>query len=87
MSGALPDILKLAHIDLAAPRHVGCSQTRDRSCVPHICRWILNHWIIREAQQEFLSQSWGGADFVKYRVAGQAGGLVSGSEQVLEVYA
>ena len=87
MSGALPDILKLAHTDLAAPRHVESSQTRDGTCVPHTCRWICNHWTIREAQQEFLSQSWGGADFVKYRVAGQAGGQVSGSEQVLEVYA
>ena len=51
--GALPGILKLAHIDLAAPGHVGSSQTRARICVPHICRWILNHWTIREAQQSF----------------------------------
>ena len=34
---------------LAAPRHVGSFPTRDRTCVPHIGRWILNYWTMREA--------------------------------------
>ena len=33
---------------LAAPRHVGFSQTRDQTCVPHIGRWIPTHCTIRE---------------------------------------
>ena len=35
---------------LVAPRHVGSSQTRDRTRVPCIGRWILNHWATREAR-------------------------------------
>ena len=34
---------------LVAPRHVGSSQTRARTCVPHISRQILNHCATREA--------------------------------------
>ena len=34
---------------LTAPRHVGSSQTRDRTLVPCIVRQILNHWTTREA--------------------------------------
>ena len=37
------------HMGLAAPQHVGSSQTRDGTCVPCIARGILNHWAIREA--------------------------------------
>ena len=33
----------------AALRHVGSSQTMDRTCVPCIGRQILNHWTTREA--------------------------------------
>ena len=33
-----------------APRHVGSSQTRARTCVPCIGRQILNHCATREAQ-------------------------------------
>ena len=33
---------------LVVPRHVGSSQTRDRTCVPCIGRRILNHWTTRE---------------------------------------
>ena len=33
----------------AAPRHVGCSQTRALTCVPCIGRQILNHCATREA--------------------------------------
>ena len=34
---------------LVAPRHVGSSQTRARTRVPCIDRWILNHCATREA--------------------------------------
>ena len=34
---------------LVAPRHVGSSQTRARTCVPCIGRQILNHCATREA--------------------------------------
>ena len=34
---------------LVAPRHVGSSQTRARTRVPCIGRWILNHCATREA--------------------------------------
>ena len=37
---------------LGAPRHVGSSQTRDRTHVPCIVRWILSHWTTREVPQE-----------------------------------
>ena len=37
----------LWHTGLVAPRHVGSSQTRDRTPVPCIGRWILNHWAPR----------------------------------------
>ena len=33
---------------LVALQHVGYSQTRDRTCVPCIGRWILHHWTNRE---------------------------------------
>ena len=35
---------------LVALRHVGSSQTRDRTSVPSIGRWILNHYATREVQ-------------------------------------
>ena len=34
---------------LVAPWHVASSQTRDRTDVPCIARWSLNHWTTREA--------------------------------------
>ena len=39
---------------LVAPRHVGSSQTRDRTYVPCISRQILNHWTTRELYLEAL---------------------------------
>ena len=36
------------HMGFAAPRHVGSSRTRDRTCVSCIGRWILNHCTARE---------------------------------------
>ena len=38
---------------LAAPRHVESSQTKDRTCVPCIGRWILNHWPTRKVAKVF----------------------------------
>ena len=37
--------------------HVGSSWTRERTSIPCILRWILNHWATREAQT-FLSLIW-----------------------------
>ena len=37
-----------------APRYAGSSQTRDRTSVPCIVRWILNLWTTREAQTHGL---------------------------------
>ena len=37
---------------LAAPRRVGSSQTRDRTCVSCIGRQILYHWATRESERE-----------------------------------
>ena len=39
---------------LVASRHVGSSQTRDRTCVPFISRQTLIHWATREAPHSFL---------------------------------
>ena len=35
---------------LVASQHVGSSWTTDRTHVPGIGRWILNHWATREVQ-------------------------------------
>ena len=40
---------------LVAPRHVGSSQTRDRTGVPCIARQIPNHWTTREAPRPCFS--------------------------------
>ena len=34
---------KLCYMRLFVPWHVGSSWTRDRTCVPCVGRWILNH--------------------------------------------
>ena len=39
---------KLWHTGIVALRHVESSQSRDRTCVPHIDRQILGHWTTRE---------------------------------------
>ena len=39
---------ELHNTGLATPRHMGSSRTRDRTCVPHLGRQILNHWATRE---------------------------------------
>ena len=40
---------------LVAPQHVGSSQTRARTRVPCIGRWILNHCTTREALLSFFN--------------------------------
>ena len=42
---------QLWHTGLVAPRHVGSSQTRARTCVPCIGRQILNHCATRETPE------------------------------------
>ena len=37
------------HRGLVAPRRMGSSRIRDRTQVPCIGRWVLNHWTTREA--------------------------------------
>ena len=39
---------------LVVLQHVGSSWTRDRTSVPCIARWILNHWTTREAPEGVL---------------------------------
>ena len=39
----------LWHMGLVAPQHVGSSPIRDRTHVPFIGSWSLNHWTTREA--------------------------------------
>ena len=40
---------------LIAPQHVGSSRTRDRTHVPCIGRWILNHCATREVPSHLLN--------------------------------
>ena len=46
--GSRAQAQQLWRTGLVAPLHVGYSQTRDRTCVPCIGRWILNHCATRE---------------------------------------
>ena len=48
LSGCSTQAQWLQHTGLDASWHVGSSQTRDRTCVPCIGGWILNHRITRE---------------------------------------
>ena len=48
-TGSRPQAQQLWLTGLAAPRHVGSSQTRARTHVPCISRQILNHCATREA--------------------------------------
>ena len=40
--------MQYQHLGLVAPKHVESSRTRDRTCVPCISRWMLNHWLTRQ---------------------------------------
>ena len=48
LSGSGAQAQQLWHTGLVAPWHVGSSQTRARTHVPCIGRWILNHCATRE---------------------------------------
>ena len=48
LAGSRAQVRYLWHTGLVAPRHVGYSQTRDRTRVPCIGRRILNHCATRE---------------------------------------
>ena len=56
LAGSRAQAQQLQCTGLVAPRHVGSSQTRARTCVPCIGRQILNHCATREAQQ--ISFDW-----------------------------
>ena len=47
-AGSRVQAQQLWHMGLVAPQHVGSSQTRARTHVPCIGRWILNHCATRE---------------------------------------
>ena len=49
LAGYRAQAQQLWRMDLVAPRHVGSSRTRGRTCVPCIGRRILNHCTTREA--------------------------------------
>ena len=49
LGGSRAQAQQLWRMGLAAPRHVGSSQTTTQNCVPCIGRWILNHCATREA--------------------------------------
>ena len=40
-------------LDLVVPQYVWSFQTRDRTHVSCICRWVLYHWAAREAHIDF----------------------------------
>ena len=45
----------LGHMGLAPLRHVGSSWTdKDRTCVPCLGRWMLNHWTTREVLSQTI---------------------------------
>ena len=44
--------------DSVAPRHVGSSRARDRTCVLCIGTWILNLWTTREVLDVAVSRPW-----------------------------
>ena len=48
LAGSREQAQQLRHMGLVALRHVGSSRTRDRTRVPSIGRWILNHCITRQ---------------------------------------
>ena len=48
LTGSRAQAQQLWCMGLVAPWHVGSSQTRARTCVPYIGRWILNHCATRE---------------------------------------
>ena len=43
-----PGFQQLWYTGPASPQHVESPKTRDQTCVPRICRWILIYYITRE---------------------------------------
>ena len=56
MGSRLSGLHQLWCTDLVAPRHVGSSWTRARTCVPCIGRRILNHCTTREVLITFFNE-------------------------------
>ena len=54
--GSRAQAQKLWLTGLVILQHVGSSRTRDRTCVPCIGRWILNHCTTREAFEAVLKR-------------------------------
>ena len=54
LAGSREQAQQLWHTGLVAPRHVGSSRTRDRTCDPSIGRRILNHCTTREVPDLFI---------------------------------
>ena len=50
MGSRAPGLQQLQHMGPAAPGDVESPQTRDGTCIPHVGRWIPNHWTTREVQ-------------------------------------
>ena len=48
---------QLWHMGLVALWHVGYFQIRDQICTSCTDRWILHHWVTKEAQPLFISIS------------------------------
>ena len=42
---------------LGVPWHMESSRIKDRTHVPYIGRWILNHWITREVLSGLFNQN------------------------------
>ena len=68
---------------LNASQHVGSSRTRDRTHIPCISRWILNHWTTMEAptMEIYVSPFWeaGKYKFIEPADSGFIEGLLPGS--------
>ena len=60
LTGSRAQAQQLWSTGLVAPRHVGSSQTRARTCVPCVGRRILNHCATREVQNfyMFMNKIW-----------------------------
>ena len=57
MGSRAPGLQQLQGMGPAAAGHVESPQTRDRTCVPHVGRWIPNHWTTKEVQISGFSWS------------------------------
>ena len=69
---------------LFAPRHVESSRTRDRTHVPCIDRWILNHWTTRGIEDYLLEGRYHALIKLRFPVPGMASGPYGALEFVTE---